>query len=75
MPTVILPMTYDLHFTAINGVQPCIPENIQEKVMYEEEQPIEPELASQDTLAPKYNPNTQVIESSQKEIIKTDLMG
>ena len=73
VPTMILPMTYDLHFTAINGVQPCIPENIQEKVLFDEEQPIQQESPSQDALAPKYNPSTLVVESSQKEIIKTDL--
>jgi len=27
-----LPMTYTMHFTAINGVQPTIPQNIEETI-------------------------------------------
>ena len=30
VPIDLKPMTYTLHFTAINGVQPCIPENVKE---------------------------------------------
>jgi len=28
-------MTYSLHFTAINGVQPQVPQNIQENIVFE----------------------------------------